>query len=502
MFTERLGRWGLPPILAAVAVALIVVIQAWALGGSYQAEWKLETRSAENTLHTIAANIQRNLELIDLSLARLADAAMDPSVRTLPPAIRMKVLFDNSASARGFGAMLVVDADGKIVADSASDPPRVANLADRDYFKAQIEPGAGLFVSALFRSRLSNGVLSVALSRRLSYADGRFAGVVVATIRVAYFRSLFEGLTLGAGNSIAVLNTDGTLIYLYPTPQVEAKNSLGKVNAGPAAVKNAGEWVAGSPVTDGVRRYFFREKINGYPLFVLGEISYDDAMEGWYRQLTVSVIVVIFTLLIVVLTIRSLHVALIRSRDMEAKFERLSLTDALTHMPNRRACELVLSVEDRRAARSGQSVSVAMVDIDFFKRVNDRYGHKVGDQVIARVGAMIEATVCRPGDYAARYGGEEFLIILPLTDTDGALFVAERVRLAVEGLSLREVAPGLAGVTLSVGVATRRPDDAATIEQLVERADQALYQAKSRGRNRVVVHDRSDEPDPEQLMVG
>lgn len=225
-------------------------------------------------------------------------------------------------------------------------------------------------------------------------------------------------------------------------------------------------------------------------------------MEDWYRQLTVSAVVVIFTLLIVVLTIRSLHLALIRSRDMEAKFERLSLTDALTHMPNRRACELVLSNEDRRAARSGESLSVAMVDIDCFKKVNDRYGHRVGDQVIARIGAMIEATVCRPGDYAARYGGEEFLIILPATDADGALFVAERVRRAIEGLSLREAAPGLAGVTVSIGVATRRPGDAVTIEQLVERADRALYQAKGGGRNRVVAHDRSDETDLGQRIAG
>lgn len=250
-------RAPLPPVLAAIIVALIVVVQAWALKASYQADWKLTARSAENTLHAIAANIQRNLELMDLSLARLAVAAMDPSVQTLSPAIRMRVLFDNSASARGFGAMLVVDADGKIVADSAADPPPVANLADRDYFRAQIEPGRGLFMSAPFPSRLSNGELSVALSRRLSYADGRFAGIVVATIRVAYFRSLLEGLTLGAGNSIAVLNSDGTLIYRYPPAPVEVKNGLGTAAAAPATVQEPGEWVAGSALPEGGRRYFF-----------------------------------------------------------------------------------------------------------------------------------------------------------------------------------------------------------------------------------------------------
>lgn len=495
----KLQLW-VPPVLAALAVVLIVVVQGWALWGRYQAIWQLETNSAENTLRTIAANIERNLDVIGLALERLAAGAVDPSISALPPEIRSKVLFDSSVRASGFGAMLVIDPRGQILADSAADPPRVASLADRDYFKAQLAPDAGLFVSAPFPSRISNGEPSVAISRRLTDADGRFAGVAVATVRVSYFRSLFENLTLRQGHTIVLLNADGTPIYGYPASDNVAADGARRL-ALRGGLSEAGVWQAEAPGDEGGNRYLLSHRISGYPLVLVMAISSVGALEGWYQQLAVSAAVVLCTLLIVVFTIRTLHLALLRSREMEAMLQRLSLTDALTGLPNRRACDLMLAHEALRAARDKTELSVAMIDIDYFKRVNDRYGHQIGDRVIARVAATIEATARRAGDYAARYGGEEFMLILPSTGADGALFLAERVRRAIEGQDLQAEAPGLSGVTISIGLATRSVDDASTIEDLVQKADRALYNAKSSGRNRVVAASAREEPAAEYRRV-
>lgn len=128
-------------------------------------------------------------------------------------------------------------------------------------------------------------------------------------------------------------------------------------------------------------------------------------------------------------------------------------------------------------------VSVLMLDLDHFKQVNDQYGHGVGDRVLQAVVQTLQATL-RHDDALGRYGGEEFMVLLPHTAAERAIEVAERCRLAVEALRL-EHEGRLLGFTVSIGVASGTPSDAQAADALVEQADQALYQAKHRGRNRV-----------------
>nr|WP_274608864.1 diguanylate cyclase [Lamprobacter modestohalophilus] len=167
--------------------------------------------------------------------------------------------------------------------------------------------------------------------------------------------------------------------------------------------------------------------------------------------------------------------------------EKLSRQDALTEIPNRRHFNERAKLEWQRAQRVGLPLSLIMIDIDYFKKYNDHYGHADGDACLKQVARALKACVERPLDLVARYGGEEFVALLPETDRSGAGHLAEQMRAAVEALSIPHADSSVAGVvTLSVGVATHKDGNAkANLSQLQACADQALYRAKHQGRNRV-----------------
>jgi diguanylate cyclase (GGDEF)-like protein len=180
----------------------------------------------------------------------------------------------------------------------------------------------------------------------------------------------------------------------------------------------------------------------------------------------------------------------INRRQLQAsnlELQKLSSTDRLTGLCNRGHWEEALKVEYVRHGRYGHATSLIMFDIDHFKRVNDTYGHQVGDQVIQRVADVLRELV-RDADIAGRYGGEEFAVLLPDTDKAGGAMLAERLRKVVEEQTVESEA-GSVRFTISLGVADLGyPTD--DYKQLIEWADQALYASKRGGRNRVTVYER------------
>jgi len=176
------------------------------------------------------------------------------------------------------------------------------------------------------------------------------------------------------------------------------------------------------------------------------------------------------------------HLELKRQRDL---LRQIALMDGLTAIANRRRFDEVFEAEWRRAARKQVSVSLLLCDVDHFKNYNDHYGHQAGDDCLRQVAQAIAGEMNRPGDLAARYGGEEFVCILPDTDSEGALQVAERIRSALAALALPH-AFSSAGpvVSLSLGVATAVPTHDLTGQDLIAFADECLYRAKKSGRDR------------------
>jgi diguanylate cyclase (GGDEF)-like protein len=165
--------------------------------------------------------------------------------------------------------------------------------------------------------------------------------------------------------------------------------------------------------------------------------------------------------------------------------ERAALIDPLTGIGNRRAFDQALERDWRRAERAKEALSLLMIDVDHFKQVNDTSGHQKGDECLAAIGRALERTSPRVGDFVARYGGEEFACILPATDGIGATKVADRLRAAIEALQIEHPQSEHGVVTVSIGVTACRSPNGLTPQMLIGTADRALYQAKSKGRNRV-----------------
>ena len=166
------------------------------------------------------------------------------------------------------------------------------------------------------------------------------------------------------------------------------------------------------------------------------------------------------------------------------KLQELSTTDSLTGLRNRRYFDDMLQNEYKRAFRDKQPLSVLLLDIDHFKKLNDNFGHAFGDLCLMEAAQLIRNCIKRPPDIAARYGGEEFVVLLPLTDQEGALNVAESIRAAFDAKRVED-GPHSVIVTVSIGVSSTVPPERDGHEKLLKRADELLYRAKQNGRNRV-----------------
>ncbi|MFA7291523.1 MAG: diguanylate cyclase [Rhodocyclaceae bacterium] len=165
--------------------------------------------------------------------------------------------------------------------------------------------------------------------------------------------------------------------------------------------------------------------------------------------------------------------------------ETLAGRDGLTEIPNRRAFDQALLQEISRSLRSGQTFSLGLIDVDFFKQYNDCYGHAAGDTTLKQVAKTLAGALRRPNDLAARYGGEEFVFILPESDAAGGVEVAEAIRQVVSELGIEHEKSGVAPhVTVSVGGVTVSGRQGSA-EELLMAADRQLYEAKRLGRNRV-----------------
>jgi diguanylate cyclase (GGDEF)-like protein len=176
--------------------------------------------------------------------------------------------------------------------------------------------------------------------------------------------------------------------------------------------------------------------------------------------------------------------------ESNRRLAALNITDALTGIANRRHFDLQLQQEWDRALRTERPLALLILDIDHFKLYNDHYGHQGGDTCLHSVASILIATVNRAGDTVARYGGEEFVVLLPETNREEALLVGERIRQAIEAASVPHAKSSFGFVSVSLGVSSQIPALGETPQQLLKQADDALYQAKKLGRNRVVLADQ------------
>ncbi|WP_354685503.1 sensor domain-containing diguanylate cyclase [Cupriavidus necator] len=482
------------PASLIVTASLVLVCMIAALGTLALLQMRRDaldnaTEASANLALTLERSITRNLQIHELAISGVFEAMHDPAIMAQPAALRQRLLFDRSINAEDMGSLLVTDGNGKLVLDSQQWPPRPVNVSDRDYFQAHRNAtDAGLFLSRPFQPRLTPENKSIGISRRLSAPDGSFAGIVVGTLRLQYFRKLFDGVSLGEGGTLTLLRTDGTIIMRRPyEAESIGRDISGSASFAPLLQGTQGSFI-GVAAVDGVQRLYSFRRIPGFPLIVVVGRATHDVLAAWYRRAWLfGALIAAMDAAIIALSV-SLARQWRRRAEMEEHLRWMVNTDGLTGLGSRRALDDAADMEWRRARRHGQPLSLLMLDVDHFKQFNDRYGHQAGDDALAAVGACIQRHVRRPGDYAGRYGGEEFAILLPDTDTAGAAALAETVRAAVEALRIPNAAGVDGQLTVSIGVVTdtNRPGSERAFGELrafLRAGDEALYLAKRSGRN-------------------
>ncbi|PSL91865.1 diguanylate cyclase [Pseudomonas sp. R9.37] len=471
---------------SGLTVTLIVIIVAALLTREHASTVQAAQRATTNITQLINADVLRNVELYDLALQGLITATTRKDLAQASPDIRHMVQFDQSTAAPFKGEVLLLDADGAVIADSSTLWPTPRNFANRDYFQAHRQNAqAGLFISRPFRIRCNcDQVWRIAFSRRVTGPDGEFAGVAVATMRLAYFDQLFNRLTIGNGSSVNLLNNQGILLAQQPLLERDMidKDLSDRPNFKRILREGEGSFRAISAITGTERLYTFTN-VGELPLIVVVALASEDVFAPWKRAaLLTSGATGVLCIGLLWLT-WMLRRELRRRYRAEQVLSELAATDALTGLANRRTLDQRLRLEWDRAQRSTEPLTLLMIDVDHFKAFNDRHGHHGGDEALRTVAQVIGNNIRRPADLAARYGGEEFAVVLPDTDARGAWVIAEHIRSGVEHLP--RVAGAEQPITVSIGMSTWDKRSRLSLETLLLHADQALYEAKHSGRNHI-----------------
>lgn len=473
-------------VLGVLAPMGMLIVSAIMLLELRRDAWIKAELNARNLLQLLERDIARNIEIIDLSLQTLLDNLKEPGIAQLDPALRQRVLFDRITSARDMGATVVVDEHGTSLIDSGALPPRqVPGLTERAYFKAHRDRAVlGLDISRPIVTSLT-GTSAIMLSRRVDKPDGSFGGVAVASLRLSFFDRLFRDIGLGHSSRITLYHRDGTRIMRYPHDEAPiGQNSAASPNFQRFLREGRSTFVSPS-FSDGVIRQHTFATIADLPLLLSIALSADE-IEAQWREKALVISGIVLTLCGLTIGLSLLFGRELRRRsEAQADLARLSLTDPLTGLSNRRRFEAVVAQSWTEAIHAGEALSLLMIDADHFKRINDRYGHAVGDEVLIALAASLRASVPHAGDVVFRVGGEEFVLLLADTDGVGALHLAERVHAEVAKLAIASASLAAGSVTVSIGLATTVPasPEAGTANDLYRRADAALYEAKSGGRN-------------------
>ncbi|HEX7864340.1 MAG TPA: sensor domain-containing diguanylate cyclase [Variovorax sp.] len=394
--------------------------------------------------------------------------------------------------------LAILDARGDWTMYSKGSVPAGTNSANRTYFvHHRGNPSHDIFIGSPLRNPFT-GEWGITVSRRLDDAEGRFAGVVVIGLGLENFLRAFGTIDLGKSGTISLSTHSGQMLVRYPYREQDIGHDLsGSANFQRHSAEASGIASFRSSL-DGTQRLYAFRKSDRYPVRTTVTLARNAALQAWRHQalltlgvvgaLLAAVAAVGWRLIINIGRRVSAEASLMAAREdllqANRRLEVLATQDQLTGLANRRSFDEVLALESRRAARDGTALSLLLLDLDYFKRFNDAYGHVAGDQCLKAVAAALQRSIRRPGDLAARYGGEELAVILPDTDLPGARNVADMLLEHVQALDISHGSSPHGRVTVSIGVATLQgPQSRGAEQRLVEAADRALYRAKESGRN-------------------
>ena len=483
--SSRQVRWVHRAMLAGIVVALAAM---WVSIGYFIVASRAARIEEEQKALVRMARVVREQTLALFSLLDYFLVSADVWFKKHPDAdprtdrVFAELVETFRARTSGMIDIRLVSARGELFYLGRGEGKPLANVADRDYFQAQFKPETrGLFVAKPVLSRVT-GNWGLPISYPLASVPGGIAVIFAAIENRALAKSYEEARTKPNG-TILLAHQDGTILFRTPEANLIGK-SLASGSDGARKLPLDGEGVFNiDGATDGVARIGAFTSVPGYPLVVSVSSATADAMKIWQsRSIGLALFGGVVTLAGVALLWRlsgSLRILAMTRRQLE----ELALIDDLTGIANRRQFMEQSRLELARARRYRHALSVLVYDVDHFKAVNDGHGHEIGDRVLKAVTRVAQNDL-RATDVHARIGGEEFAVLLPETDREEAWDVAERLRESIEKQSVAGRGGEAVRVSVSVGVATLMEQDS-DLDQLLVRADSALYCAKNAGRNRV-----------------
>lgn len=465
------------------------------LAQSYHYDMARAQVASSNLTRAMAQQAEDTFIEADLVLASLADWIQKDGYGPAQKPFLQKIFAQRAQALKQMHGLFLFDRTGQWVVTSFDRLPRGEGVANRDYFRFHQQNTSLLaHVGPAIRSR-ENGEWIIPLTRRLNDRQGNFEGVLLAGIRLAYFDQFFKSFDIDDSGTMFLALSDGTLLARRPLEerQIGASLARGEIFSKYLPEAPSGTAMIRSLVDRKMRLYGYRQ-LEAYPLVVGAASSKDAVLKDWYASAYQSSAIVALVVLgiglfgwVFVHQLRNGERIEADLRAAQAALEVIATHDSLTGLANRRLLERALETEFGRGGRQASPLSLIMLDIDFFKRYNDTYGHVAGDQCLAEVAQVLRDCCQRKADLAVRYGGEEFVVLLPDTEMPGALAMAEQIRRSVMEKHIPHTGSPFGRVTLSLGCYCFVPSGRDSIEAFLEHADAALYQAKKSGRNQVAI---------------
>jgi diguanylate cyclase (GGDEF)-like protein len=474
MFKERIRIW----VFAVLFIAGVGTVSIIELVRSYETRIQIVYTEADLSGFLVA-------EWIEKSLASIRSILKDSLYDMDQSNIRASSVDEKERAARNGSLAHKAEQYGNIIFLGIFDPECViqygsissiigdsSNDLERDYcHEVMMPPLEELKFSDLFVS--STGELNISATYPLLSPEGGFIGFALAGLNLSFFQTWLDSIQNPAV-AISIIDMNQILLARKPESEdigefIEDARLTDFIHSKDKSITFRRK----SPV-DGIERLWSLRKTGEFPFVVAVGYEFDDVLDPWRAKL---IAYGIGNLLIIIVTI--FLVLAYQKNKMNAKsMEKLAMQDPLTGLMNRRSFNTIAKMRFNEAQKSGRIDSLSMIDVDHFKKINDRHGHDIGDLTLKAVAKTIRSNF-RSSDLVCRWGGEEFVVYLPDTDENDAKMLAERLR--------QQIAAGLYCnnyvVTVSQGLASVTAHG--SYEQMLKEADERLYKAKADGRNRI-----------------
>ncbi|MRW91481.1 diguanylate cyclase [Duganella sp. FT80W] len=492
-----------PTVWAVCFVLFITVviasIEIWSRRLAWDSELKTGRTATENIAQATSEHAAETLQMLSGLLDGLVERVMIDGTSGPGGERLRRYMMTRLGNHPALQGLFVYDSAGNWLVSTASLNDQPPSNHDRAYFLYHRAHADDLpHVDGPVLSR-SSGEWVLTLSRRLNTADGRFDGVVLATIPARYFLRYYQQFNIGQRGLLLLARSDGTVVARLPAAIDTSGSNISDrpiyrhMQAHPAQH----DTVMLRSTFDQTLRLFSYRRLAAYPLFVAVGLAKEELFADWWTVTLQETAALLGMLAVIYAMVAGLLMQLRAREELEEslrrahaelelrnqELDRQAHTDGLTGVHNRRHLDELLAIETARAVRERTPLALAMIDVDFFKRYNDHYGHAAGDDCLRAIARELTHTVNRPADLVARFGGEEFAILMPNTGADGAQVVAEAARRAVAEARLPHCGHPEGIVTISVGIAVIEAAQAAPPRALVEAADAGLYAAKAASRN-------------------